>query len=503
MEVRLQYRAAGLFFFLIAAVGGIVACSGGSPAPNGLLPSTGGLRSTKPITPIKHIVIVIQENRSFDDLFADFPGANGTKVGLAEPMPTPIAQYCASEKQPVITKPTSVPLTKVSLLGQGFKNNFDWDQDLSHDYAHGYLGDCDSAASQPKDSNPCKMDGFDLSYSGANGSGSKTSHPTCTYTYQYVDPNDITSYWDVAQQYVLADNAFQTQGSLSFTAHQELIAGGTAINSNESVIDDPTYWPWGCGAPPGVKTSLIETNGQYLGNQGPFPCFTYTTIRDQLDAKKISWKFYATKVSGGNAGIWSAFQAIEAVYNSKEWGTKVTWPDTNIFKDIKAGRLPAVSWITPDAVNSDHPAEINKQGVAVDYGPAWVASVVNAIGKSKYWDSTAIVILWDDWGGFSDHVSPPFYDGQGGLGFRFPMLIVSPYVQAHVEHTQYETASVVRFIEDNWNLKMLGQEDSRAIGIENAFNFNQSPRPFKEIPSKYPQSFFLRQKPSGVLPDSD
>ncbi len=489
----------------MVAGGGIVACSGGSAGtPAALLPSTPGSRDAKASTPIKHIVVIIQENRSFDDLFADYPGANGTSVGLAEPMPTSIAQFCREKHQPVIVKPTSVPLTKVSMLGKGFSpNNWDWDQDLAHDYPHGYLGDCDSAASQPKNSSPCKMDGFDLSYSGPNGAGSKTSHPTCTYTYQYVDPKDIQPYWDMAQQYALADNAFQTQGSLSFTAHQDLIAGGTAIDSNESVIDDPTYWPWGCGAPPGVKTSLLETNGTYLGNQGPFPCFTYETIRDRLDAKPISWKFYATKVNGGNAGIWSAFQAISAVYNSKEWGSKVTWPDTNIFKDIKVGRLPAVSWVTPDGVNSDHPDEVNKDGVAVDEGPSWVASVVNAIGKSKYWNSSAIVILWDDWGGFYDHVPPPFYDNQGGLGFRFPMLIVSPYVQAHVEHTQYETASVLRFIEDNWNLKTLGQEDARATGIENAFDFNQAPRAFKVIPSKYQRSFFLHQKPSGLPPDTD
>jgi phospholipase C len=392
-----------------------------------------------------------------------------------------------------------VPLTKVNLFGQGFPNNWDWNQDLAHDYVHGYLGDCDSSASQPKGSSPCKMDRFDQSYTGANGGG----HPTCTYTYQYVDPNDIAPYWDIAKQYVLADNAFQTQGSLSFTAHQDLIAGGTALNSSESIIDDPTYWPWGCGAPPGVHTSLIETNGKYLNNQGPYPCLTYKTVRDLLDAKPISWKFYATKVNGGNSGIWSAFQAVSAVYHSQEWGKNVTWPDTNVFKDIHDGRLPAVSWVTPDGLNSDHPAEVNAKGAAVDEGPSWVASVVNAVGESKYWTSSAIVILWDDWGGFYDHVPPPFYDTQGGLGFRFPMLIVSPYVQTHVEHTQYETASVLRFIEDNWNLGQLGQEDSRAKGIESAFDFKQSPRPFKAIPSKYPMSFFLREKPSGVPPDTE
>jgi phospholipase C len=100
-------------------------------------------------------------------------------------------------------------------------------------------------------------------------------------------------------------------------------------------------------------------------------------------------------------------------------------------------------------------------------------------------------------------VRPPLYDNQGGLGFRFPMIIISPYVSPHVEHAQYETASVLRFIEDNWSLGTLDQEDARATGIENAFDFKQSPRPFHRIRSKYSQAFFLRQKASGYPPDSD
>jgi phospholipase C len=514
----LQYRATGLLFFLLVAGAGIVACSGGSPGDaTGPLPMTRVSRG-QGSTPIKHVVIIIQENRSFDDLFADFPNANGTTTGLAEPMPSPIASSCAAKKQPVITYPTTVPLTEVDLTGKGFSNNFGWGNDLPHVYKNGYLYECDSGASQPSASEPCQMNGFDTTEFGPNGEGPQA---TCTYTYQYVNPYDIEPYWDMAQQYVLADDAFQTQGSESFTAHQDLIAAGTSLGAYESygdvsVIDDPTGFPWGCDAMPpsppsqeGSVTSLITTYGQYLGDKGPFPCFTqYNTMADTLDGAKISWKFYANKVfswhsgKSDDSGIWSAFDAIQAVRYSKEWGTKVVWPDTKIFTDIKDGTLPDVAWVTPDGANSDHPDERNAKG-PVDTGPSWVASVVNKIGESKYWKSCAIVVLWDDWGGFYDHVPPPFYDDQGGLGFRIPMIIISPYVQPHVEHTQYETASVLKFIEVNWNLPSLKQEDQRATSIGNAFSYSQTPRPYQVIPAKYPLSFFLHQKPSGIAPDSE
>jgi phospholipase C len=522
-----QYRAAGLLFFLLVAGGGIVACSGSPGASNGVMPPATHVARGSQTSPISHIIVVIQENRSFDDFFATFPHAHGATVGYAEAMSQDEQTYCAEEGQQVITYPTTVPLTEVSIQGAGFPTTppsasnpgkeFGYNQDLAHTYASncayctgGYLIECDSAATTPTSSNPCKMDGFDLTKFGPNGEGPAY---TCTYTYQYVNPSvsasgNIAPYWSLAEQYVLADETFMTQGSESFTAHQDLIEGGTAgIVSGASIIDDPTGFPWGCDASSGALTSLITIYGQYEVNKGPRPCWNYPkgTIRDLLDGAGISWKYYANKVYpytagqklAGGSGIWSAFDAVQDVRNSKEWGTKVTFKDTKIFSDIKAHRLPDVAWVTPDGVNSDHPAEHS------DTGPSWVAQIVNAVGESKYWKSCAIVVLWDDWGGFYDNASPPLYDNQGGLGFRIPMIIISPYVQARVDHTQYETASVLRFIENNWNLGQLGQEDVRATPITDAFNFSQTPRPFQPISAKYSRSFFLNQKPSGIPPDSD
>lgn len=483
----MKARLCTLVLFAAAA---IAACGGASPGGSltGLLPES---RGTTGSSPIQHVIVVIQENRSFDNFFATFPGADGTTTGQVAAMPSPIAYSCAQNpKHPiVITTPTTIPLTRVNLLGQGFKNNFGWDNDLDHIYA-GYQIERDGG----------KMDSFDLVRFGADGEGPQAE---CTYAYQYVDPNDIKPYWDIAKQYVLADHTFATQGSSSFTGHQDLIAGGTAVSSKESIIDNPTNTPWGCDSPTGTKTSIITTKGHYEQFVGPFPCFTYKTLRDLLDAKKVSWKYYAVVVQGSGAGIWSAFDAIKAVRYGSEWNTNVTKKPKNIFKDITNGQLPAVAWLTPDGANSDHPSE-TVNGKAVDYGPSWVASVVNAIGQSKYWNSSAIIVVWDDSGGFYDHLQPPLLDKQGGLGFRVPLLIVSPYVQPHVEHTQYEMASIAKFIEQNFNLGgPLQTPDARAASLSNAFNFSQTPRPFQKIPSRYSRSFFEHQQPSGLPVDTE
>ena len=483
----MQLRRAGIRIAFLAMSAAVLGCAG----PRGTMPMlpSEGRTASAPSMKIKHVIIVIQENRSFDNLFATFPGADGTTTGKAAAMPGSIANSC-----PVpIRKPTTIPLTEVDLLGKGFPPSYGYptNQDLNHIYS-GFQVDRDKG----------KMDGFDLEFGGARGSGT----PACTYPYQYVNPKDIAPYWDMAQQYVLADHTFQTQGSGSFTAHQDLIAGGTELSSSEALIDTPSYFPWGCdGNPQHLVTAVIKRTGKVYEYGGPFPCLTYSTLRDLLDAKSVSWKFYAVRVypytncpKCQGAGIWSAFDAIKAVRYSSEWKDNVTRSNLDIFTDISNKKLPSVSWITPNGPNSDHPA------TGSDTGPSWVASIVNAVGKSPYWDSTAVVILWDDWGGFYDHVAPPEpRNWQGGPGFRVPMLIVSPYVKPHVEHTQYEFGSILHFIEDNWNLGTLGKNDAESRSIGNAFDFKMKPRAFKVIQAKYPSVFFLRQPPSDLPLDTE
>ena len=183
-------------------------------------------------------------------------------------------------------------------------------------------------------------------------------------------------------------------------------------------------------------------------------------------------------------------------------------PETTVLTDIPAGKLPAVSWVIPDLINSDHPGSGGKTG------PSWVASVVNAVGSSQYWNSTAIVILWDDWGGWYDDAVPPQLDFRG-LGLRVPCIIVSPYARmaspqqpGYVSHTQYEFGSILAFVEQTFGLPVLGPPslgytDSRATSIADSFDFQQKPRAFKHIAAPMSIQYFLHQAHSGLPPDDD
>jgi phospholipase C len=446
----------------------LVSCGGGGSGGGGtgMVPihSTPPAHKKKFGDYIKHIVVVIQENRSFDDLFATYPGADGATEGLMKTTGGDV----------------EVPLKKFNL------NTY-------CDPGHGYKGFL-------KSYDGGMMDGFALS--GNKCSGDHTE------PYQYVDPNQIKPYWTIAKQYVLGDQMFQTQGSGSFTAHQDLIAGATLINpkQTESLVDYPASAPWGCDAPPGTRTDLLDyfdSKIHYKYRGGPFPCVTYATLRDLLDAKSLSWKYYSPPVKNNTGAIWNAFDAIKAVRYGPEWGTNVTDSNKKIFSDIRNGKLPAVSWIIPDRGTSDHPMSPR------DLGPEWVATIVNAIGESSYWNTSAIVIVWDDWGGYYDNAKPPFFDHWGGLGFRVPMLVVSPYAQigtpsqSYISHTQYEFGSILKFIEQTFELGSLGTTDARANSISDCFNFKQQPRKFSQIPSDRSRSFFEHQPPSYLPVDTE
>ncbi len=449
----------------------VTACNG-TPTSSFVSNPSGSARHVKRAagsTPIQHIVLIIQENRTLNNLFATFPGANGTTVG--ERRVTKSGH----------TKQVSVDLAETHLYVK---------KDLNHSYS-GWLTGWDQGA----------MDNFNnIRFSSGQTEG--------TYPYQYVNPSDVTPYWTMAQEYGLAAAMFTTQGSASFPAHQDLIRGGTAIDSSASLIDNMAYTggAWGCDSPSGTRTTLITTGLKVKHDGGPFPCTSdfpssgssYKTLRDLLDGASLSWKYYAPEI-GGDGGIWSAFDVIAPVRYGPEWGTNVSWPQTNIFNDISNGQLANMSWVIPDGADSDHP------GDASDTGPSWVAQVVNAVGNSQYWDSTAIVVVWDDWGGFYDNVPPPApRDDQGGPGFRVPMLAISPYVPAgEISNTTYEFGSIVRYIEDTFGLGRLGTTDGTTTSIADMFDYNQSPRAFQTIGSKYSRAYFLHRKPTRRPVDTE
>jgi phospholipase C len=441
----------------------LVACSQPSGASNYTPPNVKSMNTISGQY-IKHVVIIVQENRTFDNLFATYPGADGATSG-----------YYLKKVGNKYVK-TAVKLTMRDLAG---------DEDLNHN-SKAYNLACDGTDKYPKTS--CDMDGFNLV--GVDG-----NNPAGNYAYMYVDPTKIQPYWAMAQQYGLSDHLFTTQGSGSFTAHLDLVAGGTHIKPSWSLIDFPdNFTDWGCGASAGTNTAILTLKGKFHLHGGPFPCLTYPTktMRDLLDTADISWKYYTPQYQNNSAGaLWNAFAAIKDVYNDpNEWGTNVSWPETNIFNDLSSGTLPSVSWVVPESDNSDHPW--GKK--SADYGPEWVASLVNAIGQSSAWNSTAIIVTWDDFGGFFDHEPPPFFDNMGGLGFRVPMLVISPYVpEGEITHTQYEFGSILKFVEQNFGLPSMHTTDDRATSMVDMFNFMQKPRTYKTIPSSLNKDYFIRR----------
>jgi phospholipase C len=426
-------------------------------------------------SPIKHIVLIVQENRSFNDFFATFPGTDGTTTGQAEAEPS-------SNCNPAI-KAGPLPLTEMPLA---------LSQDMNHSWRTGYSLAYDGG----------KMDGFDTIQFGGDGDYE------CSYPYQYTKPSDIAPYWALATQYTLAEHMFTTNGSDSFTAHQDLIRGGTIVQPNRAMIDDPTCGNcfWGCDATPHTVTHLITPNNTFV-KAGPFPCTTdfkspYKTLRDLLDAKSVSWKYYIPPSSQINGKLFSAFDVIWAVRNGSEWKNNISIPETNILKDVKYGTLPQMSWVIPEGVNSDHPGS-SSNGKPTDLGPEWVSTVVNAIGESSYWNSTAIVIVWDDWGGI--------YDNEGGVlgkyagpGERVPALIVSPYAKAgYISKTTYQFGSILKYIENNWKLGSLKTTDATSKSIGDCFNYKQTPIVFQPISSSLGTKYFLHERHSYQPPDND
>ena len=275
----------------------------------------------------------------------------------------------------------------------------------------------------------------------------------------------------MGKHYVLADQMYASNvDASSFISHQYIIAGQAS-----SAVNYPSS-SWGCEG--GYRRLISRRLTRSVSTAATFRC-AGTTIRwaPRWISAGLSWAYYASTING-DGGIWSAYQNIAPIYNGPDWKKDVISPQTNFFSDVSNGKLRGLSWITPTCENSDH------AGCGSKTGPSWVASLVNAIGESKYWDNTAIFIFWDDYGGWYDPEPPAMLD-YDGLGMRIPMLIVSAYAKkGHVSHTHYEHGSILKFVEETFGLAALAASDTRATAPDDAFDFNKPPRKFETVPSE-------------------
>lgn len=372
------------------------------------------------ITNIEHIVFIVKENRSFDDYFGQFPGANGTTFGQ-------------------ISTGQTIPLSHTP------------DQ-TTRDIDHGWKSAVTAI-------NGGKMNQFDL-IPGGNLNGDYLS-------YSQLGQTDIPNYWTYASNFVLADNMFSSLEGPTFPNHLYIVAaqsGGVISNPKFYNTSTLSWINWGCDAQSQVRVTIMNSNG---AQSSKFPCFDFTTIADELETAGISWNFYAPP-QGVFGYQYSVFNAINHIRNTSLWTEHVV-DNTNFINDALNGQLPQVSWLVTGP-GSEHPP------TSTCIGENWTVNQINAVMEGPDWPTTAIFLVWDDFGGFYDHVAPPTADAYG-LGERVPLLIISPYAKTgYVSHTQYEFSSILKFIENRFGLPSLTGRDAAANDTEDSFDFTQTPR---------------------------
>jgi phospholipase C len=422
---------------------------------------------------IKHIIIIMQENRSFDNYFGTFPGADGIPMSHGKPtvcVPDPITHGCV--------RPFHDPL------------------DRNQAGPHGYLqeiGDIDRG----------KMDGFIRTLvpcyrhpkqclGGAAGSHlrSQIRHPEVM---GWHDAREIPNYWTYAKQFVLQDHLFEGVPSSSLSAHLDLVSGWSATCKTRSPMSCHTDLlnPGRIPNTPGV--------GPVLDGRTPY---AWTDLTWLLHRAGVSWAYFVTpgsqpdctnpqQVTCANKrqipnepDVWNPLPGFTDVHQDHQM--RNIQSSNNFFTLASGGHLPAVSWVVPNRADSEDPPS------SIRLGQAWVTSLIDAVMAGPDWSSSAIFLSWDDWGSFYDNVPPPIVNGQR-YGIRVPGLVISPYARkGFIDHTRLSTNSYLAFIEDDFlagarlNPRTDGRPDSRPYIAETQpgfgnfmedFNFNQKPRP--------------------------
>ncbi len=419
-------------------------------------------------SPIKHLIVIMKENHSFDNYFGEYPGVKG---GLNS---TICERLVISDPQRGCVKPfeltakSRVPSTLDHFFGAAYT---DWN--------HG------------------KMNNFIA--------GEKLDK----YTMGYYTNATIPNYWKYANNYVLADNFYSSIFGWSLPNHWLAISGNTP----------------GCAVVATCANSRLHGSSYLMDAQG------IPTIADLLINSSVSWKYYdyamgtnytkAVQIAEGARGcsahsacnLWNPFAAQKRSYSAIYSQHYVS--NIQIFSDLKQGNLPAVSYVIPSYEVSEHPSH------SVTIGMEWTTDIVNAVMNSRYWNSSAIIISWDDYGGFYDSIAPPKLANSNEcinlpanvkilnpdcyLGFRVPTIIISPYAKhGFLDNTQYSFESILKFIEWNWNLSPLDARDADAHNLLTAFNFkSQIPNPPTVIPMSASLSQYLIQIGNATGPDAD
>jgi len=453
------------------------------------------------IASFRHIILVIQENRTPDNLFQ----------GLCT---TPTA--CSTQPS---AKQYNIKTT-AWLDNSGTTNpaavQFGLGYDLSHAHS-AFVAMCDLNAS-----GACAMDG------AANVKCKPQAQPCPTKpAFGYVIPSQVQPYLDMVAAYGWGNYMFQTNQGPSLSAHQFLFGATSAPSKDDDhsgifAAENPISLPTGCAVPTSWVW-LINPKGAEFGKI--INCFEHRTLADLLEERGVSWRYYGYNEDG----IWMAPNAIKHIClavgqdlavgqncTGKPFTSNVHLNSSDVLSDIFTNcKLRGVSWVTPDSFDSDHMNSVKNTG-----GPSWVASIVNAVGKSpcknpdgsSYWDSTAIIVTWDDWGGWYDH-EPPTIEAypQGGyqMGFRVPLIVVSAYnptPSGFISNTPEDFGSIARFIERNFGI-MEGEltfADARSTtDLTEFFNLGNPARPFQAINAPLSAKYFLTRKPSGLPVDDE
>ena len=461
-SIQVRVLAAGLF--LLAAL----------PSPT---VSAASKKADEPgIHKIKHIIVIMQENRSFDSYFGTYPGADGF------PMKDGVLAVCNPDPK----------------AGECIKPYHD-SQDANGGGPHG-----EKASIAAIDGG--KMDGFVAQAESGRKGCLPGASPVCTNAsgadvMGYHDEREIPNYWAYARAFVLQDHMFEPNASWSLPEHLFQVSAWSAYCTEHNKPESCTNALQSPGMPRdfGARTTAAF-GGEARNPRHAGPIYAWTDLTYLLHKHHVSWGYYVVKgtepdceddsqvncppvkQNARTPGIWNPLPYFDTVKQDGELGR--IQPIENFYEQARKGTLPAVVWVVPSGDVSEHPPAL------VSAGQTFVTGLINAVMKGPNWKDCAIFLSWDDWGGFYDHVVPPKVD-ENGYGLRVPALVISPYARSgFIDKQTLSFDAYLKFIEDDFlggmrlDPKADGRPDPRPTVRENvpqlgdlvkAFDFNRKP----------------------------